>query len=288
VTIGESVVNANGVDLCVETFGDAADPAILLISGTPIVAGMLVWDVDACERLAAASRFVIRYDLRDLGRSESYPPGSPQYSLRDLVADAVGLLDVFGLARAHLVGFALGGWVAQLAALDHPDRVDSLTLVSTRPNAMGPTDPDLPEHSERLMSHIMDTPDPDWANRSEVIDAIVDSERVLSSSPYFDEAAIRQRAERVVDRATNIESSFMNHAAMDPGDRWRERLGEIRARTLGIHGTEDLFFPVGNARALAREIRDADLLLLENMGHELPPPVWETVVAALLRHTSGA
>ncbi len=287
MTSDETFVHANGVDLCVETFGDSADPAILLISGTPIVAGMLIWDDDFCEQLAAGSRFVIRYDLRDTGRSVSDPLGSPQYTLRDLAADAVGLLDGFNLTSAHLIGFALGGWVAQLAALEYPDRVASLTLVATRPNAQGPTDPDLPEHSETLMSHIMDTPMPDWSNRPAVVDYAVDVERALSSSRYFDEAASRERAERVIDRAVNIESSFVNHAAMAPIDRWRERLGEVRARTLVVHGTDDPFFPYGNARVLAHEIRDANLLPLENTGHEFPRPVWDVVVTALLRHTAN-
>ncbi len=103
----EKIVRANGVELCVETFGDPADPAILLIHGaaTP----MHGWEDELCESLAAASRFVIRYDHRDTGRSVSYEPGAPQYTLRDLTADAVGLLDAFDLGSAHLVGRSMGG-----------------------------------------------------------------------------------------------------------------------------------------------------------------------------------
>src|SRR5687768_13215122 len=98
----ETLVQANGVDLCVQTFGDAADPAILLIHGA--MTSMLGWEDAFCRRLAAGGRFVVRYDHRDTGRSVSYPPGKPPYTLRDLTDDALGLLDVFGLENAQLVG----------------------------------------------------------------------------------------------------------------------------------------------------------------------------------------
>ncbi len=114
----ERVLRANGVDLCVETFGDHGDPAILLIAGA--TGSMLSWDEELCERLAAGSRFVIRYDLRDTGRSVTYEPGSPQYTGADLVEDAVGVLDASSVDAAHLVGISMGGGIAQIAALDHP------------------------------------------------------------------------------------------------------------------------------------------------------------------------
>jgi pimeloyl-ACP methyl ester carboxylesterase len=122
----DMIVQANGVDLCVETFGDSADPAILLIAGAG--SSMLSWENEFCERLAAGFRFVIRYDNRDTGRSVNYKPGVSPYTLRDLVADAVGLLDTFGLASAHLVGMSQGAAIGQLMALGHPDRVASLNV----------------------------------------------------------------------------------------------------------------------------------------------------------------
>ena len=193
---GERIIRANGVDLCVQTFGDRADPPILLIMGG--ASSMDWWEDGFCERLMAGSRFVIRYDHRDTGRSVSYEPGAAPYSLRDLAEDAFGLLDAFGLESAHLVGMSMGGWIGQLVALENPDRVASLTLISTSPTA-GPSDPDLPEMSEKLQAFFaQEASEPDWSDREAVIDYIVEGERPFAGSRPFDEAAIREIAARVL------------------------------------------------------------------------------------------
>jgi pimeloyl-ACP methyl ester carboxylesterase len=281
----DKLVQANGVELCVEGFGAPADPAILLVMGA--AASMLSWEDEFCERLAG-SRFAIRYDHRDTGRSVSYEPGAPPYTLRDLVADAVGLLDTFGLDRAHLVGMSMGGAIAQIVALDHPDRVASLTLISTCPAAPGPDDPDLPTMSEEARTRFNEVGEPDWSDRSAVINYIVDFECACAArSRPFDEAAMRDLAARIFDRTVNIASSMTNHFVMNGGDRWRSRLGEVRAPTLVVHGTEDPVLPFGNAAALVSEIPGARLLTLDQTGHELPRAVWDVAVPAILRHTSG-
>jgi pimeloyl-ACP methyl ester carboxylesterase len=283
----ERIIRANEVDLCLQTFGDRADPPILLIMGG--ASSMDWWEYGFCERLMAGSRFVIRYDHRDTGRSVSYEPGAAPYSLRDLAEDAVGLLDAFGLESAHLVGMSMGGWIGQLVALDHPDRVASLTLISTSPTA-GPSDPDLPEMSQELQAIFAEeASEPDWSDRAAVIDYIVEGERPFAGSRPFDEAAIRAIAARAFDRTTNLASSIANHAGIDSGDRWRERLGEMSVPTLVIHGTEDPMYPYGNAVALAKEISGAQLLALERVGHEVPHrALWDVVVPAILRHTASA
>ena len=279
------MVEANGVELCVESFGDPADPALLLIMGA--AASMLSWENEFCERLAAGPRFVIRYDHRDTGRSVSYTPGAPPYTFRDLVADAVGLLDTLRLAKAHFVGMSMGGAIAQIVALDHPERVSSLTLISTSPAAPGDHDPDLPAMSEDARARFTELTEPDWSDRSAVIDYIVDLERACAGhSRPFAEPAMRDLAARIVDRTVNIASSMTSHLVMDGGDRWRDHLGEIRAPTLVIHGTEDPVLPYGNALSLVKEIPGARLLTLEQTGHELPPVVWDVVVPAILQHTS--
>jgi pimeloyl-ACP methyl ester carboxylesterase len=283
----ERVIRANGVDLCLQTFGDRADPPILLIMGG--ASSMDWWEDGFCERLAAGSRFVIRYDHRDTGRSVSYEPGAAPYSLRDLAEDALGLLDAFGLESAHVVGMSMGGWIGQLVALDHPDRVASLTLISTSPTA-GPSDPDLPEMSEKLQAFFAkEASEPEWSDREAVIDYIVEGERPFAGSRPFEEAAIRAIAARAFDRTTNLTSSITNHASIDSGDRWRERLGELSVPTLVIHGTEDPMYPYANAVALANEIAGAQLLALERVGHEVPPrALWDVVVPAILQHTTTA
>lgn len=159
----EEIVEANGVELCVDSFGDPADPAILLIMGSS--ASMDWWEPEFCERLAAGSRFVVRYDLRDTGRSVSYEPGSPPYSLRDLADDAIGILDALGIARAHVAGMSMGSGIVQLLALDHPDRLLSLTLIASSPAGSAP---DLPDMSHETAAKFQ-MPDPDWSDRDAVI-----------------------------------------------------------------------------------------------------------------------
>jgi pimeloyl-ACP methyl ester carboxylesterase len=268
------IIQANGVDLCAETFGDPADPAILLIHGAGNT--MLSWDEALCQRLAAGPRFVIRYDLRDAGRSVSYEPGAPPYGLRDLVADAAGLLDALGTASAHVVGLSTGGSMGQLLALDHPDRVASLTLIASTPGSPGEEAAGLPGPSAELSA----PPPPDWSDRTSVIEYLVESERPCS--PRFDEEAARELAARVVDHTTNP-ASTPNIYMLDAGEPWRARLAEITAPTLVVHGTDDPVFPFDHARALAREIPGAELLAVADMGHEyFPPDTWDLVVPAIL------
>ncbi len=289
----ELIATVDDVDLCVQTVGDSDDPALLLIG-----ASMLTWDDEFCERLASGHRFVIRYDLRDTGRSTTIDPEAPQYSLRDLVADAAGLLDAMGVHRAHVVGFATGGWIGQLLALDHAEHVDSLTLISTRPTAPGPNDPDLPEHAPAVMTHLSAATDPDWTDLEAVLDAVVDWARCLAGDGGFDEDEVRDRARRIAERTVATRGPDVDEGAshranqmaimfahLDSGPRWRERLGTITAPTLVVHGSDDPFFPIGNAEALVRDIPRARLLTLPGVGHDLPRRVWDTVVPAILRHT---
>lgn len=284
---GERMVHANGVDLCIETFGDPADPAVLLIGGAS--SAMDYWEDDFCARLAGGGRYVVRYDLRDTGRSVSYQAGSPQYTQPDLAADVVGLLDTLGLASTHLVGVSMGGGIAQRLAVDHPDRVASLTLIATSPAGPGgPDNPDLPPMAESLLATFTEpAPQPDWSDRSAVVAYMVAGERPFLGSLPVDEAAQRALAGRVFDRTTNVAASLTNHLLVDGGTPVRPHLGEITAPTLVLHGTEDPLFPYAHAEALAREIPNTHLIPLEKMGHQFPPPAtWDIVVPAILTHTA--
>lgn len=278
-------IKVNGVELCVETFGDAADPPVLLIGIT-----MLSWPDELCAALAG--RYVVRYDLRDAGQSTFHDPDAPGYDLRDLVTDASELLVGLGLGRTHVAGMGVGGFVAQLLALDHPDQVASLTLVSTRPVAPGPADPDLPDHAPEVMAQLFGRPEPDWTDRGSVVEYMTGSARLMLGSRGFDERDVRATAGSIFDRAgrtakaqraSHLGSMF---GAVDCRPRWRERLGEITAPTLVVHGDEDPFFPHGNGVALAAQIPGATLLTLPGVGQGLPRVTWPVVVAALLRHTA--
>jgi pimeloyl-ACP methyl ester carboxylesterase len=280
----EMRMKVNGVELCVETFGDPADPPVLLVGVT-----MLSWPDELCAALAG--RYVVRYDLRDAGQSTFADPDAPAYDLRDLVTDASGLLAALELGRAHVAGVGVGGFIAQLLALDHPGQVASLTLVSTRPVAPGPVDADLPGHAAELMK-LFGRPAPDWTDRNSVVDYMTGSARVMSGSGGFDEQDVRTAAGSVFDRAgRTAKAQQASHlgtmfGAIDCQPRWRKRLGEITVPTLVIHGDEDPFFPHGNGVALAAEIPGATLLTLPGIGQGLPRATWPTVVDALLRHTS--
>lgn len=281
------LVRANGIDLCVETFGDPADPAVLLIGG--LATSMDWWDDEFCERLAAGRRFVIRYDHRDTGRSTGYPPGAPAYTGSDLTSDALGLLDALSLARAHIVGISAGGGIAQELVAQAPDRVASLTLISTSPIGLGNQErSELPPMSEEFEAIFAEpTPDPDWSDRAAVIDYLVEDERAYEGPDLFDEGRARALAGRIFDRTTNIESSIKNHWILEEGEPIDVRLGEVTAPTLVLHGTEDPLFPLPHGEALARAIPGARLIPLEGVGHQVPPPpVWDVVIPAVLEHTS--
>jgi pimeloyl-ACP methyl ester carboxylesterase len=278
------IVEANGVDLCVQTFGDPASEAILLLSGAD--SSMDWWEDEFCERLAQGPRFVVRYDFRDTGQSISYPPGAPGYDGLDLVADAVGLLDALGISGAHLVGLSMGGGIAQRLALDHPDRVASLTLISTSP--ISRVDQELPPITDELRATFANpAPEPAWSDRAAVVDYMVDGLRPYSGSFPFEESRLRTLAATIFDRTTNIAASLTNHSLIDSGEPAPGPVSEIRAPVLVIHGTEDSLFPIGHGEALAREIPGACLLPLAGVGHEMPPrAVWDEVIAAILEHTA--
>ena len=278
--MSERMIEANGVALCTEPFGDPADPPILLVMG--IGASMLWWDEALCRMLADGGRLVIRYDHRDTGRSVTYEPGRPTYNGADLVADAAGVLDAYGLPAAHVVGVSAGGAFAQLLALDFADRVLSLVLISTSPATPG--DRGLPPPSEEFGCFVA-TAEVDWSDPDSVIEYLVGYSRILNGvQRRFDEAASREFVRRDVERARNV-AALQNHDAISGDDRSREPLSSIKVPTLVIHGTADPMFPLGHGEALTEEIPGATLLPLEGAGHGVDEADWEAIVAAILEHT---
>ena len=276
----ERMIEANGVELCTESFGRPADPPILLIMG--IGGSMLWWEEGFCRLLAEGGRFVIRYDHRDTGRSVTSEPGRPEYTGSELIADAVGVLDANGVPAAHVVGVSAGGAFAQLLALDYPDRVLSIVLISTSPATPG--ERGLPPATERYQRFVTSAT-VDWSDERSVIEYLVDYAHVLAGGARpFDAAAIHELVRRDVERAHNIAASE-NHGLAAEGEVSRRSLSSIAVPTLVIHGTEDPMFPLEHGEALAREIPGARLLTLEETGHGVERADWETIARAILAHT---
>ncbi|MGA5603761.1 alpha/beta fold hydrolase [Streptomyces griseoincarnatus] len=269
-----TIAKANGVTFGVESFGADDAPLVLLVGGTT----MLSWPDALCERLADGGRRVVRYDLRDSGASTTRDPEAPAYTLRDLA-------DVLGGRPAHLAGVGVGGMVAQVAVLDHPDAFSALTLVGTRAVAPGPPDDDLPDHDQATMGRLFAHAMPDWSDREAVADFAAAGAEILGDDPV----AAREVAARIWDRTPGTAPAVqmanqlgMVFSRLDCTPRWRERLPEIKLPTLVVHGRRDRFFPVGNAEAIAREIPGARLLVLEEAATTIPDTAVGEITRAML------
>ena len=275
----ERLIRANGVELCIETFGDRADPPILLVMGA--AASMLWWEAELCQLIAARNRFVIRYDNRDTGRSVHCPPGRPDYSFTDLTEDALAILDVLGIDRAHIVCRSWSGGIGLIAGVDHPDRVASLTFMCSSTG-----EPGLPPPSEELGGHTR--PDPDPADPDAVVEFVLASVHAYSGgSPYFDEGAMRELIARDVARGNDAAATLVNHYAMDFDGPVHGGFGDITAPTLVVHGDHDPLLPLAHGEALRDAIPGARLLVLQGAGHDLPKPLWDVFANGLVRHTAG-
>ena len=276
-----TTVDANGVTLGIESFGDDDAPLVLLAGGTT----MLSWPDALCERLADGGRRVVRYDLRDSGESTTADTEAPAYTLRDLATDPAALADALGGMPAHLAGIGVSGMVAQVAALDHPGAFSALTLIGTRAVAPGPPDDDLPDHDQATMRRLFARPMPDWTDREAVAEFAAAGAEILGDDPF----AARATAARIWDRTPGTAPPLqmanqlgMVFSKLDGKPRWRERLREIAVPTLVIHGRRDPFFPVGNGEAITREIPGARLLVLEEAATAIPDAAAGEVAEAML------
>jgi pimeloyl-ACP methyl ester carboxylesterase len=283
MVIAERLITVNGVEICTESFGDPADPPIVLVMG--IGGSMLWWQDGFCRLLAGHGRFVIRYDQRDTGQSTTYEPGRPGYTGGDLLADAVAVLDGYRLASAHLVGVSAGGALVQLLALDFPSRARSLVLISTSPATPG--DRSLPPPTAAFGQFVRSAT-VDWSDVDSVIDYLIAYARMLAGDERrFDEAEVRDLVRRDAERARDF-AALQNHELLKDDDKPRKPPSSIHAPTLVIHGTADPMFPLPHGQALASEIPSARLLRLEGAGHGVQRADWAVITEAIATHTSAS
>ncbi|MFC8128548.1 alpha/beta fold hydrolase [Streptomyces sp. NPDC057302] len=276
-----TTLSANQITLGIESFGDAEAPLVLLAGGTT----MLSWPDALCERLAAGGRRVVRYDLRDSGESTTTDPQAPAYTLRDLAADAAALADALGGGPAHLAGIGVGGMVAQVAVLDHPEAFSALTLAGTRAVAPGPPDDDLPDHDQTMMSRMSAHPMPDWTDRKAVAEFAATGAEILGDDPLSARAIAARIWDRTPGTAPPVQMANqlgMVFSKLDCKPRWRERLPEIQVPTLVVHGRRNRFFPFGNGEAIAREIPGARLLVLKETATAIPDAAVGEIAEAML------
>ena len=276
----------SGIELAYETFGDPGDPPLLLVMG--LGTQMIGWPDPFCTRLAEGGLHVIRFDNRDVGGSTHlHDAGAPDvmaalggdassasYTLSDMAADTVGLLDHLELDSAHVVGASMGGMIAQTVAIEHPDRVRSLTSIMSSTGDRGVGQP-TPAGMGALLT-------PPASTREEAVDRTLAVFRVIGSPGYtLDEDALRARAELSYDRGHDPDGvSRQLVAVLASGDR-TARLGDVRVPTLVIHGADDPLVEPSGAHATAAAIPHAELVLIDGMGHELPAALWPQVVARI-------
>lgn len=272
-----------GIDLCVESFGDSDDPCVLLIMGA--MASMLWWDEDFCRAMAARRLFVVRFDNRDVGRSSGGPPGELGYDVDDMARDALGVLDSYGVARAHLVGMSLGGMIAQIIGLRSPKRVASITAIAS---SVWDERPELPGIDDSITSYHARAASVAWDDEAAVVDYLVGGWRLLSGTRHlFDEARARGLAHAEVRRARSLPSMF-NHARLGGAEDLFGRVPNLDAPLLVIHGTRDPVLPYPHGQALAVTAPHAKLVTLEDAGHELHRADWPQVLDDIEAHVRAA
>jgi pimeloyl-ACP methyl ester carboxylesterase len=282
------------VELAYDVFGRSGRPLILIMG---IGAQRIFWDAELCEQFVHAGFHVVRFDHRDIGESTKLDAKVPPpvatllrgiaklhvdapYSLSDMAQDVVGLMDHLGFERAHVVGMSLGGMIAQHLGMEHAGRIASMTTVMTSPGARRY----MPQpHAFRALFA------PRAASAAEAGEQVFKLFSTIGSTAWpQDEERLRAIGELAYARGMNPRG-FLRHfaAVLKSGDR-RENLKDVKVPTLVVHGTRDPMFPLAAGRRIAELIPDATWLPITGMGHDLPQPVWTTLVNAVARHAERA
>jgi pimeloyl-ACP methyl ester carboxylesterase len=284
-------VRVNGIELCYEEFGDADAPPVLLIMG--LGGPMFWWEDDFCQGLADRGFRVVRYDNRDVGRSQSGAAparlipaylrrSTPEYSLEDMAADAAGLLRHLGIDRAHVVGVSMGGMIAQLLAIRHPELVRSLVsmMSTTGSRKVGRIS------AKVLVRMFRKIPEREDAYIARNIEGFAR----IGSPRYFESNLERQqaRARRTFAYGLNPAGTMRQLAAIVHAPDRTAELAGIRVPTTVVHGTTDPLVHVSGGKATARAIPGAELVLIPGMGHDMPRELWPVLLDAIERTANRA
>jgi len=288
-----AVAQSNGIELTYDTFGDADAPPIVLIMG--LAARMIAWDDDFCTELAVRGHRVIRFDNRDIGLSTRLDhlgvpnvlallqqqmqgkPVSAPYTLSDMAADVIGLLDALDIESAHIVGASMGGAIAQTLAIEHPQRLRSMTTIMSTSGAPG-LPPPKPEALQLLL-----TPTP--TEQAAYYQRYLQTWKVLRGPGFpLDEARDLERAAQTYVRGLNPAGVARQLAAILASGSRGEALRAVRVPTLVIHGDADPLVPVECGIDVAQRVPGAKRLIIEGMGHALPIPMWPCIVDAIAEH----
>lgn len=271
-----------------DTFGSPSDTPLLLIMG--LGAQMIHWDEEFCQQLADTGMFVVRHDNRDVGLSTilegdfdmaalmadfmaGKTPSVP-YTLDDMAADSVGLLDHLGIEKAHICGASMGGMIAQLVACNHPERTLSLTSIMSSTG-----NPDLPKSTPEAQAALT-APRPNGEEES--VTRAIENAKVIGSKGFpFDPERTATRAREAFQRSFNPMGVARQMAAIAANGDRREKLQQLDVPCVVIHGTDDPLVPFAGGEDTHKNIKGARLVAIEGMGHDLPPGAWPDVIAAI-------
>ncbi len=276
-------VRNKDVELATEAFGNPARGTILLAMGA--TASMVWWPSRLVDALANAEYRVIRFDHRDTGQSTTRPPGDVRYKLNDIVSDLFAIMDAYHVDSVHLVGMSLGGYVSQIAALENPKRVKSLTLIASEPVGGGYEGEGV---SPAILAHFAKMAELDWHDRSAVARFLLRIAELSAGSAFpFDEKAVSNRIAVEIGRAVNIQSAF-NHSMIEPDIDPGLNASKLRLPVLLIHGSEDPVISVSACEAAQRAIAESRSLVLEGRGHEIADQDIPVIAEAIISHCDAA